>query len=155
LSFVDAKNLSGTIFVSERSDSGEFISRQYPAEYVAYEEDPIGQYKSITGKRLRKISFTSKRAFQDALTRAKEHYRTLWESDINPTFRFLEKHYPDDSKLPPLHISIFDIEVDRDQQRGYSPTDNPFNPIISVTVYHKWKDQAITIAVPPPNMTMA
>lgn len=116
---------------------------------MAYEEDDFGTYRSITGKRLRRVSFPSRRE----LRRAKDEGHALWESDINPTYRYLETAYPDDSKLPPLRITIFDIEVDRDPIRGYSTTDNPFTPVISITLYHKWSKQAITIALPPPNLT--
>jgi DNA polymerase elongation subunit (family B) len=151
MTFVDAKNVAGTIFVSELSEDGDFKVNKFPAQYMAYQEDPSGPYKSITGKRLRKVIYKTKKA----LLAAKEQGLSLWESDINPTFRFLEDAYPDDGKLPPLRITIFDIEVDRDPKRGYSTTDNPFNPVTSITVYHKWKDQAITIAVPPPNMSIA
>lgn len=155
MSFIDAKNILGTIFVTERSEDGEFSIRETPAKYVAYEEDPNGPFRSITGKKLRKVTFKTRRALNEAVGRARENGRQLWESDISPTFRHLEAAYPDDGKLPPLQITIFDIEVDRDTKRGYSPVDNPFNPIISVTLYHKWKKQAITIAVPPPNLSMA
>lgn len=79
--------------------------------------------------------------------------KQFWESDVNPTYRYLERYYPQDDQLPNLHISIFDIEVDKVDGR-FATTDNPFAPITSVTVYHKWSKQAITLAVPPPNMTM-
>lgn len=79
--------------------------------------------------------------------------KRFWESDVNPTFRFLERYYPHDDQLPNLHISIFDIEVDKVDGQ-FSTTDNPFAPITSVTVYHQWLKQSITLAVPPPNLTM-
>lgn len=72
---------------------------------------------------------------------------------MNPTFRFLERYYPKDDQLPDLRISIFDIEVDKVDGK-FSTPDNPFAPITSITVYHKWSKRAITVAVPPPNMTL-
>jgi DNA polymerase elongation subunit (family B) len=36
-----------------------------------------------------------------------------------------------------LYIWNFDIETDRDDERGYAPVDDPFNPVISITV--KWR----------------
>jgi DNA polymerase elongation subunit (family B) len=149
--FVDAKLKNDRLYVSEYDDKNEFQIQITKPSFIAYEEDDLGTYRSITGKRLRKVYFPDRRA----IIRAKESGSRLWESDINPVFRYLEKAYPDDTKLPPLRITIFDIEVDRDPILGYSTTDNPFNPITSITLYHKWIDQAITIAVPPPNMTMA
>lgn len=89
---------------------------------------------------------------QNAREKPEFEGKTFWESDVNPTFRFLERYYPQDDQLPNLRISIFDIEVDKVDGR-FGTTDNPFAPIISVTVYHKWSKQAITLAVPPPNMT--
>jgi DNA polymerase elongation subunit (family B) len=90
-----------------------------------------------------------------AIEEEKAKGRRVWESDINPTFRFLENNYPNDDDLPSLNISIYDIEVDKDPNLGFSTTDNPFCPIISITVYHKWLKQAITLAVPPPEMSMS
>lgn len=103
----------------------------------------------MTGKLLKKKIFSSR----GQLLKFKEACnQRIWESDVSPTFRLLERDYPDDSKLPDLRISILDIEVDRDPRRGYAPVNNPFCPILSFTVYHKWCDQPITIAVPPPGM---
>ena len=41
MSFIDAKNILGTIHVSEYADNGEYRIREVPARYVVYEEDPV------------------------------------------------------------------------------------------------------------------
>ncbi len=146
--YIDAKNANGTIYITERSDQGNLQIKTEKVSYVAYEEHPYGNLKSITGVRLREVPFSSKKQLLEYKNKHK-----LWESDVNPTFRYLEHAYPDDNKLPDLRISIFDIEVDRDQVRSYAPPNNPFCPIISFTIYEKWCKKAITIAVPPPNLS--
>lgn len=121
---------------------------------MAYVDDEWGPHKSITGQRVRRVTYKSKRLLQEAKEKEAQKGHKLWESDINPTYRFLEKNYPHDDQLPDLHISIFDIEVDKHPELGFATTDNPFCPITSVTVYHKWSKQAITIAVPPPGTSL-
>ena len=148
--YVDAKNIAGIIYVTERTEDGQLEIKTARAPYVAFIEDEYGPYRSITGVKLQRRTFKKRK---DLLEFKDQYKKRVWESDVNPTFRYLEDAYPDDNKLPDLHISILDIEVDRDQARGYAPPNNPFCPIISFTIYHKWCKQAITIAIPPPNLS--
>jgi DNA polymerase elongation subunit (family B) len=46
------------------------------------------------------------------------------------------------------------VEVAFDRDRGYAPTDDPFNEVTAITVYLDWMDQIITLAVPPKNLTI-
>jgi DNA polymerase elongation subunit (family B) len=78
--------------------------------------------------------------------------KKLYESDINPIFRCLEDNYKDQN-APELHTAFFDIEVAFDKQRGFSPVEDPFNPITAISVYLDWLDQLITLAVPPKGLS--
>jgi DNA polymerase elongation subunit (family B) len=78
--------------------------------------------------------------------------KQIYESDINPVFRCLEENYKGQDG-PRLHTAIFDIEVDFDPERGYSPTSDPFNRITAISVYLDWMEQLITLAVPPRHMS--
>ena len=53
-----------------------------------------------------------------------------------------------------LQTAFFDIEVDFDQERGYSRPEDPFNRITAISVYLDWLDQLITLVVPPRHMSM-
>ncbi len=152
---MDSKNINGTIYTSEHDQNGNLVIKTAPATYIAYVSDDFGAFRSITGQKLRRVPFKSRRLLEAAKDQPQFQGKRFWESDVNPAYRLLEKNYPQDDQLPDLRISIYDIEVDRDPIRGYSMPDNPFCPIISVTVYHKWSDQAITLAVAPPDMPMA
>jgi len=77
----------------------------------------------------------------------------LYERDINPIFRCLEDNYKGQD-APELHTAFFDIEVDFNKDRGFSPVDDPFNPITAISVYLNWLDQMVTMAVPPKHMSM-
>jgi DNA polymerase elongation subunit (family B) len=79
--------------------------------------------------------------------------KQLYESDINPIFRCLEENYKDQD-APTLQTAFFDIEVAFDHERGFSPVDDPFNPITAISVYLDWLDQLITLAVPPRHMSL-
>jgi DNA polymerase elongation subunit (family B) len=45
--------------------------------------------------------------------------------------------------------------VDFDKVRGFSPVEDPFNPITAISVYLNWLDQLVTLAVPPKHLSMA
>jgi DNA polymerase elongation subunit (family B) len=74
--------------------------------------------------------------------------KQLYESDINPIFRCLEDNYKGQD-APEIHTAFFDIEVAFDLERGFSPVEDPFNPITAISVYLDWLDQLVTLAVPP------
>jgi len=78
--------------------------------------------------------------------------KQLYESDINPIFRCLEENYKDQD-APELHTAFFDIEVAFDKDRGFSPVEDPFNPITAISVYLDWLDQIVTLAVPPKSLS--
>ncbi|MFN9903178.1 MAG: hypothetical protein ACK55Z_31280, partial [bacterium] len=78
--------------------------------------------------------------------------KRLWESDINPIFRCLEKHYLG-ANSPKLQTAFFDIEVDFDPEKGFSPTTDPFNPVTAISLYLDWLDQLITLCIAPRHMS--
>jgi DNA polymerase elongation subunit (family B) len=55
---------------------------------------------------------------------------------------------------PKLHTCFFDIEVDFDPERGFSPTDDPYNKVTAISVYLDWLDQLITLAIPPKSISI-
>ncbi len=74
--------------------------------------------------------------------------KKLYEADINPVFVCLSENYLNQD-APKLNIAFFDIEVDFDPERGYSTPEDAFMPITAITVYLKWLNQLITLAIPP------
>jgi DNA polymerase elongation subunit (family B) len=78
--------------------------------------------------------------------------KRLWESDINPVFRCLEENYLG-ADSPKLQTCFFDIEVDFDPVRGFSPPEDPFNKITAITLYLDWMDKLITLAIPPKSLS--
>ena len=54
----------------------------------------------------------------------------LYETDIKPLNKTLEKHYhPNDTEVPKLHTAFFDIEVDFDPVKGFASPEEAFMPI--------------------------
>jgi DNA polymerase elongation subunit (family B) len=76
----------------------------------------------------------------------------LWESDFKPVFRCLEENYLG-AEPPKLNIAFFDIEVDFDPLRGFSPVEDPFNKITAISVYMSWLEKLVTLAIPPKSMS--
>ena len=154
--YVDAKQIKGRIHVSSYDENGQHQITTHLPPYVFYHDDPNGKFKSIYGDKLSINRSTSYRKFKQELgkfeNRSTGDLEGVFESDIRPVFRHLEERYPG-KETPPLKVSFFDIEVDKDPQRGWAGIDNPYAIINAITVYNKWIDEYVTIAVAPPTLS--
>jgi len=151
MSYIDAlfDREHDRIHVVERKD-GRREFREYPANYIFYYDDPRGKFNSIYGTPVSRFSTRNNKEFRKELRI--QTGKNLYESDINPIFRCLEENYKDQN-APELNVAFFDIEVAFDTVRGFSPVDDPFNPITAISVYLSWLDQLVTLAVPPNHMS--
>jgi len=150
--YIDAKQVDDHVWVSERSIGGERQVYKVRAPYVFYYETPDGDVETLTGAKTRRVRCMTRKELQKEVRDRRSNGISVFESDVNPAYRYLEEKYPDGA-APPLRITLYDIEVDKVDDLFARPS-NPFAPIISITLYHKWSNQEITIGVPPPNMTM-
>ena len=152
MSYVDAlfDREHDRIHVVERQDA-ERIYKEYPANYIFYYDDPRGKFRSIYGSPVSRFSTRNNKEFRKEIRI--QSGKQLYESDINPIFRCLEENYKG-ADAPKLHTAFFDIEVDFDQERGYSRPEDPFNRITAISVYLDWLDQLVTLVVPPRHMSM-
>ena len=147
MSYVDAlldKN-TDRIHVVERVN-GQRVYKEYPANYLFYYDDPKGKFRTIYDTPVTRVTCRSGKDFQKEIRL--HNNKRLWESDINPVFRCLSDNYLG-SPSPDLHIAFFDIEVDFDNIRGFSPPEDPFNRITAISVYLSWLDQLVTLSLPP------
>jgi len=151
MSYIDAlfDREHDRIHVVERRD-GQRQYREYPANYVFYYDDPRGKFQSIYGTPVSRFSTRNNKEFRKEV-RAQSG-RQIYESDINPIFRCFEENYKDQD-APVLHTAFFDIEVAFDAVRGFSPVEDPFNPITAISVYLNWLGQLITLVVAPRHMS--
>ena len=147
MSYIDAifDREKDRIHVVERRN-GERVYREYPANYIFYYDNPRGKFQSIYGTPVNRFSTRNNKEFRREVQG--QSGKQLYESDINPIFRCLEENYKNQD-APELHTAFFDIEVAFDLERGFSPVDDPFNPITAISVYLDWLDQLVTLAVPP------
>ena len=152
MSYVDAVNdkSNDKIHVVERNLDGEREFKEYPINYTMYFEDNKGKSHSIYGDRVSRFSTFKKAEFDRE--RRMHSGKKLFESDINPVFRCLSENYLK-IDAPKLHTCFFDIEVDFDPAKGFSPPSDPFNPVTAVSLYLDWLDQLVCLAVPPSHMT--
>ncbi len=151
MSYIDAlfDRDKDRIHVVERVN-GERQYREFAAEYVFYYDDPRGKYRTMYGTPVSRFASTHSKEYHKEL---RIHSgKRLWESDINPIFRCLEKNYLG-IESPKLQTAFFDIEVDFDPVRGFSKPSDPFNPITAITVYFDWLDKTVTLATPPKSMS--
>ena len=152
MSYVDAilDRDSDRIFVVERTPEGKRTYREFPTNYTMYYTDPKGKYRSIYGDPVSKFSTRKRAEFEKE--RRIHSGKKLFESDVNVIFKCLSENYLK-VDAPKLHTCFFDIEVDFDPEKGFSPTSDPFNPVTAISCYLDWLDQCFTLVIAPKHMT--
>jgi DNA polymerase elongation subunit (family B) len=152
LSYVDAIHSrdEDRIYVVERGVDGKRHYKEFPANYVFYYPDNKGKHRSIYGNPVSRFSTRKRSEFEKE--RRIHGGKKLFESDINPVFRCLSENYLG-VDAPKLHTCFFDIEVDFDPEKGFSPTSDPFNPVTAISCYLDWLDQCVTLVIAPKHMT--
>jgi DNA polymerase elongation subunit (family B) len=138
------------IHVVERNVNGEREFKDFAAKYVFYYDDPKGKHKSIYNTPVTRVQCRTMRDFRKELKL--NGSSRLYESDINPVFRCLEENYIGQN-APELNTAFFDIETDFDPERGFSPPEDPFNPVTAISVYLQWMEQMITLCIKPKKMS--
>ena len=151
MSYIDAlfDREHDRIHIVERRN-GKRCYQEYPANYVLYYEDPRGKFQSIYGTPVSRFSTRNSKEFRKEVRI--QSNKQLYESDINPIFRCLEENYKGQDG-PKLNVAFFDIEVDFDPERGFSPPADPFNAITAISVYLQWLEQMVTLVMPPKHMS--
>jgi DNA polymerase elongation subunit (family B) len=152
MSYVDAlfERDKDKIIVVERDKNGVRQYRDYPANYIFYYPDHKGKYRGTDGKSVSRFSTRKRGEFEKE--KRIHGSKNLYESDINVVFRCLSENYLD-IEPPKLHTCFFDIEVDFDPEKGFSPTSDPFNPVTAISLYLDWLDQLVTLVIAPKHMT--
>lgn len=138
------------IYVVERTPEGKRVYNEFSANYVMYYEDPKGKQRSIYGNPVSRFSTRKRKEFE--AERRIHSNKKLFESDVNVIFRCLSENYLG-VEPPKLHTCFFDIEVDFDPVKGFSPTSDPFNPVTAISCYLDWLDQCVTLVIAPKHMT--
>ena len=152
MSYVDAIHSrdEDRIYVVERGTDGNRHYNEFPANYVFYYSDPKGKQRSIYGDPVTRFSTRKRTEFEKE--KRIHGNKKLFESDVNVVFRCLSENYLG-VDAPKLHTCFFDIEVDFDPVKGFSPTSDPFNPVTAISCYLDWLDQCITLVIAPKHMT--
>jgi len=152
MSYVDAIHSrdDDRIFVVERGADGKRHYNEFPANYVFYYEDPKGKQRSLFGKPVSRFSTRKRTEFEKE--RRIHSGKSLYESDVNVVFRCLSENYLG-VEPPKLHTCFFDIEVDFDPVKGFSPTSDPFNPVTAISCYLDWLETCFTLVIAPKHMS--
>lgn len=152
MSYVDAIHSrdEDRIYVVERDTNGNRQYKEYPTNYVMYYPDPKGKHRSIYGDPVSRFSTRKRQEFEKE--KRIHSGKKLFESDVPIVFRCLSENYLK-VDAPKLHTCFFDIEVDFDPDKGFSPTSDPFNPVTAISCYLDWLDQCITLVIAPKHMT--
>jgi len=151
MSYVDAfyDKKHDLVKVVERVDGKRILVDHKPI-YNFFVKDPRGKHRSIYGDPVCEIWCKNSKEFRKNVALYK--HSGLFESDIRPLNKVLERHYQN-TEVPKLQTAFFDIEVDFDPERGYSSPEDAFMEITSIGVYLQWMDAMVCLAVPPKTLT--
>ena len=126
---------------------GEYSFEKNGREYTIHpEREPYFYFK--TNAELRRYEFSRRDDYQRAREALQSDGIEMFESDIPPEVKILSQHYYQ-QPTPSLNITLLDIEVDYDPMNGFSSTSNPYAPINSVALYHRWLNKYVVLCVPP------
>ena len=152
MSYVDAIHSrdEDRIYVVERNKDGKREYKEYPTNYVLYYPDHKGKHRSIYGDPVSRFSTRKRQEFEKE--RRIHSGKKLFESDVPVIFRCLSENYLK-VDAPKLHTCFFDIEVDFDPVKGFSPTSDPFNPVTAISLYLDWQDTLVTLVIAPKHMS--
>ncbi len=140
------------ILVAERINGQRRLSEHLP-EHVFYYEHGAGTHRTIFDHVCKKFRTPNIRKFRAELGKKRDEGVRIFESDINPVFRFLADNFMG-ADSPVLNLCFFDIEVDFDAERGFAPTDDPFNKVTAITFYLTATGKLHTLALCPPTLTL-
>lgn len=126
----------------------------HAAQYYCYVPSSTGNYNSICHNEFKKVSkktfknqWELKAFVKDFKGNELNKATPMFESDIQPELRCLDKHYYE--TLPAnIHITAFDIETDADlENRDWPTISDPYGEILSVAFYHFWLDKFVILVV--------
>ncbi len=166
MSYVDAKRVGNSVFVSERLPDGKRRIQSYKSPldyYTDYTDDELADdvskgirhivRKSMFGDRVRKRSFNDYNSCQTSIIKDITDGKKIYESDIRPEYKVLERNY-EGQAAPNLHVAIYDIEVAIPPKMPWARYENPYAEINAITIYQKWLNKCLTYALAPPGMTV-
>jgi DNA polymerase elongation subunit (family B) len=107
-----------------------------------------GTAVTFKGETVSKYEFPKANIFQPCRKALIDQGVPLFESDIPPEIRVLSEHYYQ-KPTPDLRVTLFDIEVDFDIVNGFSSIANPYAPINSIALYHRWLKSYVVICIQP------
>lgn len=151
MGYISTIKRNNDILVWERNNGKREVIN-YRAPYYFYTKAKDGEFTSMYGDKLKRHDFATSKQFNLARAKYSGMGIELFESDIRPELKLLsEKYY--NKPIPELNITFYDIEVNYDEQRGYSSVENPYAPINSVALYNAWQKRMVVYAIPPKEYT--
>lgn len=156
MSYISAIRINDDVIVWERTPEGrDFKTFRAPYYFYARPEDWYDEnlasketYKTYKGDIVYKYEFDTAKPFQILRTELINQSIPLFESDIPPEIRILSENYYQ-KPTPELHVTLYDIEVDFDIINGFSSVANPYAPINSIALYHRWLKKYVVLCVQP------
>jgi len=125
---------TGDIHLWAYDENGKKQHSKQKAPLYFYTKSDTGDFTSIYGDKLKRVSFDNYNKFKETRDMFKSAGRPLFESDIDIDNRFImDKYIGQDLKIPKFDIHYIDIEVH--SEKGFPKAELAEHPVTIITVY--------------------
>ena len=138
MSYIDAKNHSNQVHVWYR-DNGKLVYKKDKLPLYCYVKNINGPYKTLYGEPVNKVTFDRFWDYKEFI----ENHNDLFESDIEPVYKYLSDNFYKVNPDEPMNIGYWDIEVHPRLERGkgYPTPEDPHGEILSISLYIKFENR--------------
>lgn len=135
-------NIGNSVIARARLSDGTpvYVDQKYAPVYFLPTDEGQGDSVGFDGTALASHMCDNLKDGKQFLEENKDAF-----GDIQPEYMFLSDTYGTKDvafDVDRLYILNFDLEVDRDEERGFAPVEDPFMPITAITL--KWRHMGLT-----------
>jgi DNA polymerase elongation subunit (family B) len=100
-----------------------------------YIDDEEGEYKTINGKRAKKIEFDTWSKFKEKRDKYRDFNFKMYESDISLQTKFICNHYYRKELTIPKEFNVFFVDIETYLETGFPRPEEALGKITVITVY--------------------
>jgi len=140
MSYIDVKKSKNDVEVWYR-ENGKLVHKRDKLPLYCYVKSAEGEYESIFGDRLSKVTFDKFWEYRDFIDT--KSASVLFESDIGPEYKYLSDNFYKFNPNEPMNIGFYDIEVHPRLTRGkgYPTPYDPHGEILSISLFIKFENR--------------
>lgn len=120
-------------------ENGERKKNKFDFCSDLYVNDPRGEYKTIYGKRFKKVELDSLSEWKRRIKSSEEIENEVLCGNPKPEFEFIHKHFPEEINFDMDHINIFYLDIEVWGDGTFPDPEEAKFPINAISVRHRNK----------------